>query len=164
MSTTHTITRGKGRHGEKIAYAALASAAGLTVAVTVGIFLSLLFPALEFFREIGVWDFLTGSRWAPRFSDPDFGVLPLISGTFWTTLIGLSIAIQFGLGAAVCLQYALGVATLLMVVPAWLGTLHQACAVLVLTAALVALHCLRDPSPGISSPGISSPGTSRSAT
>jgi cytochrome c oxidase assembly protein subunit 15 len=64
-----------------------------------------------------------------------------------------------GLGAAVCLQYALGVATLLMVVPAWLGTLHQACAVLVLTAALVALHCLRDPFPGISSPG-----TSRSAT
>nr|WP_241671248.1 COX15/CtaA family protein [Dankookia rubra] len=49
-----------------------------------------------------------------------------------------------GLGAAVCLQYALGVATLLMVVPVWLGTLHQACAVLVLTAALVALHCLRD--------------------
>jgi cytochrome c oxidase assembly protein subunit 15 len=50
-----------------------------------------------------------------------------------------------GLGAAVGLQYALGVATLLMVVPVWLGTLHQACAVLVLTAALVALHRLRDP-------------------
>ena len=49
-----------------------------------------------------------------------------------------------GLGGAVCLQYALGVATLLLVVPAWLGTLHQACAVLVLTAALLALHCLRD--------------------
>jgi cytochrome c oxidase assembly protein subunit 15 len=49
-----------------------------------------------------------------------------------------------GLGAAVCLQYALGVATLLLVVPVWLGTLHQACAVLVLTAALVALHALRE--------------------
>jgi cytochrome c oxidase assembly protein subunit 15 len=50
-----------------------------------------------------------------------------------------------GLGAAVGLQYALGIATLLWVVPAWLGTLHQACAVLVLTAALVALHSLRNP-------------------
>jgi cytochrome c oxidase assembly protein subunit 15 len=48
-----------------------------------------------------------------------------------------------GVGAAVCLQYALGVATLLLVVPVWLGTLHQACAVLVLTMALLALHALR---------------------
>ena len=55
-----------------------------------------------------------------------------------------------GLGAAVLLQYGLGVATLLAMVPVWLGTLHQACAVLVLTAALVALHGLRDPHPGIS--------------
>jgi cytochrome c oxidase assembly protein subunit 15 len=51
------------------------------------------------------------------------------------------------LGAATALQYALGVATLLLVVPAWLGTLHQACAVLVLTAALLALHALRAPRP-----------------
>jgi cytochrome c oxidase assembly protein subunit 15 len=50
-----------------------------------------------------------------------------------------------GLAAAFGLQYALGVATLLMVVPAWLGTLHQGCAVLALTAALLALHRLRDP-------------------
>jgi cytochrome c oxidase assembly protein subunit 15 len=47
-----------------------------------------------------------------------------------------------GLGAAVALQYALGVATLLLVVPAWLGTLHQANAVLVLSAALLALRRL----------------------
>ena len=50
-----------------------------------------------------------------------------------------------GLGGAVILQYALGVATLLHAVPAWLGTLHQATAVLVLTAALLALHGLRLP-------------------
>ncbi len=47
------------------------------------------------------------------------------------------------LGAAALLQYALGVATLLLVVPVSLGTLHQAMAVLVLTATLVALHALR---------------------
>jgi heme a synthase len=50
-----------------------------------------------------------------------------------------------GLGGAVILQYALGVATLLHVVPVWLGTLHQATAVLVLATALLALHGLRPP-------------------
>lgn len=47
------------------------------------------------------------------------------------------------LGAAVLAQYALGVATLLLVVPTGLGVLHQACAVLVLTAALAAAHLQR---------------------
>lgn len=56
-----------------------------------------------------------------------------------------------GLGLAVLLQYVLGVATLLAVVPAWLGTLHQAVAVLVLTGALLALHALRRPAPPASS-------------
>jgi cytochrome c oxidase assembly protein subunit 15 len=50
-----------------------------------------------------------------------------------------------GLAIAVALQYVLGVATLLAVVPPWLGTLHQAVAVLVLTGALLALHALRRP-------------------
>ena len=45
-----------------------------------------------------------------------------------------------GFCASVALQYAVGVATLLAVVPVWLGTLHQTVAVLVLTTALVALH------------------------
>lgn len=49
------------------------------------------------------------------------------------------------LGGVVALQYVLGVATLVMVVPVWLGTLHQTVAVGVLTAALVALHALRPP-------------------
>lgn len=48
-----------------------------------------------------------------------------------------------GLAIAVALQYALGVATLLAVVPVWLGTLHQAVAVLVLTGAILAMHALR---------------------
>jgi cytochrome c oxidase assembly protein subunit 15 len=47
------------------------------------------------------------------------------------------------LGGAVALQYALGVATLLHVVPVSLGTAHQAVAVLVLAAALHAVHALR---------------------
>jgi len=44
------------------------------------------------------------------------------------------------LAGLVAVQYTLGIATLLAMVPATLGTAHQAVAVLVLTAALVALH------------------------
>jgi phosphate transport system permease protein len=85
----------------------LRAAAGLSVVITIGIFVSLLIPSLSFFGEIRLWDFLTGSRWAPTFSDPDFGVLPLITGTLWTTVIGLLIAVPIGLGAAVFLsEYA----------------------------------------------------------
>lgn len=51
------------------------------------------------------------------------------------------------LGAAVAVQYGLGIATLLSAVPVALGTAHQTVAVLVLTAALVALHSLRGGAP-----------------
>lgn len=54
--------------------------------------------------------------------------------------VRLSLLALTGVGA---LQYALGVATLLAVVPVGLATAHQGVAVLVLTAALVALHRLR---------------------
>ena len=85
----------------------LAGSALLSVAITIGIFFSLLIPAINFFREVSVVDFLTGTRWAPTFADPDFGVLPLITGTLWTTVIGLTIAVPLGLGAAVYLsEYA----------------------------------------------------------
>ncbi len=41
------------------------------------------------------------------------------------------------------LQVALGIATLLLVVPIWLATLHQAGALALLTVAICALHGLR---------------------
>jgi len=101
------LARPHRRVGEGIAMSLLKAAAGLSVLITIGIFVSLLIPSISFFREVRPWDFLTGSRWAPTFSNPDFGVLPLISGTIWTTVIGLLIAVPIGLGAAVFLsEYA----------------------------------------------------------
>ncbi len=50
-----------------------------------------------------------------------------------------------GLAATVVVQYSLGVATLLAVVPPALAAAHQAIAVVVLTAALAAVHGLRGP-------------------
>jgi phosphate transport system permease protein len=95
------------RYGEKAVMAFLVLAGALSVLITVGIVLALLLPAIAFFGEVSVWDFLTGTRWAPTFANADFGVVPLITGTFWTTVIGLAIAVPFGLGAAIYLaEYA----------------------------------------------------------
>ena len=103
-----SLTRQSPRRGERVVMAGLFSAALVSVLVTVGIVAALLAPALEFFREVSVVEFLTTTRWAPRFeSQRSFGVLPLVSGTLWTTVISLLIAIPFGLGAAVYLsEYA----------------------------------------------------------
>ena len=48
-----------------------------------------------------------------------------------------------GLFAAACLQVALGISTLLLVVPVPLAAAHQAGAILLITAALVARHTVR---------------------
>lgn len=101
------LRRSSSRWGERVAMTGLAGSAFLSVAITIGIFLALLFPSLQFFREISVAEFLAGSRWAPTFADASFGVLPLITGTLWTTLIGLAIAVPIGLAAATYLsEYA----------------------------------------------------------
>jgi phosphate transport system permease protein len=95
------------RTGEKVIRTVLAAAAALSVLTTFGIVLSLLIPALGFFAEISVSDFLFGTRWAPRFEPASFGVVPLITATLWTTAIALLVAVPFGLGAAIYLsEYA----------------------------------------------------------
>jgi len=102
-----SIRRQSPRYGERIVMVMLFAAGALSVVVTVGIVVALLFPAIEFFREIPIWRFLTGTRWAPTFADANFGVLPLITGTLWTTVIGLMVAIPIGLAAAIYLaEYA----------------------------------------------------------
>lgn len=99
--------RGRPRPVEAAIVWSLRGAALLTVATTVGILVALLVPALGFFREISVTDFLLGTRWAPRFSPSSFGVLPLVTATLWTTAIALVVAVPIGLGAAMLLsEYA----------------------------------------------------------
>lgn len=102
-----SIIRSGRRPGERIILSALSLAGMFSVLVTVGIVVSLLVPAIEFFRQVPITDFLFGTRWAPRFEPASFGVLPLIVGTLWTTTIALSVAVPLGLGAALFLsEYA----------------------------------------------------------
>jgi phosphate transport system permease protein len=99
--------RGRARHGERIIVGLLAACAFLSVVTTIAIVLSMIEPTIEFFQEVDVWDFLSGTDWAPLFEPPRFGVLPIVVGTLVTTACALAIAIPFGLGAAVFLsEYA----------------------------------------------------------
>jgi phosphate ABC transporter permease protein PstC len=102
-----SLTRQSPRYVERAVMGFLGFSGALSVFVTVGIVVALLIPALEFFRQVSVWDFLTGTRWAPTFADKSFGVLPLITGTLWTTAIALLLAIPVGLAVAIYLsEYA----------------------------------------------------------
>ncbi len=82
-------------------------AAWISILITVGIVIALLIPSIEFFVQVPVADFLFGTRWAPRFANASFGVLPLVTATLWTTAIALLTAVPLGLGAAIYLsEYA----------------------------------------------------------
>jgi phosphate transport system permease protein len=79
----------------------------ISVVTTIGIVVALLEPAIEFFTEIPFWDFITGTRWAPLFEPADFGVVPLLAGTFSITIWASLVCIPFGLGAAIYMsEYA----------------------------------------------------------
>jgi phosphate transport system permease protein len=95
------------RWGEALIRGLLALCALVSVATTVGIVVALLAPALDFFREIPLREYLTGREWAPLFEPPSFGVVPLVVGTVSVTLWACLVAMPFGLGAAIYLsEYA----------------------------------------------------------
>jgi phosphate transport system permease protein len=104
---TTALPRKKIRWGEQFVHLVLFVAAAISVLTTVGIVLSLVLPALYFFREVSPWEFLTGTTWAPLFLDAKFGVVPLVVGTvmiaFWSSLV----AFPLGVGVAIYLsEYA----------------------------------------------------------
>ena len=101
------LGRARPRWGERAIEASLFLCALLSVAVTVGIVVSLLEPTIEFFGEVSAKEFFTGGTWSPLFSDPEFGVRPLLVGTLVCTFWAMVVAIPFGLGAAIWLsEYA----------------------------------------------------------
>jgi phosphate transport system permease protein len=95
------------RWGEDVVKGVLALCALVSVATTVGIVIALFEPAIEFFSEISLGDFLTGTEWTPLFTPSKFGVLPLVAGTLLVVLCACLVCIPFGLGAAIYLsEYA----------------------------------------------------------
>ena len=104
---TSVLGTAKPHHGEKVIYVLLVLASLISVLTTVGIVISLLGNTIDFFREVKLWEFLTGAEWSPLFSDPKFGVWPLINGTLLITGIAMLVAAPLGIGSAIYLsEYA----------------------------------------------------------
>lgn len=70
--------------------------AASSVTVTLGIVWILFSEAIPFFEHVRFLEFLTGTEWTPMFANPQFGILPLISGTLLATGIALIFAIPLG--------------------------------------------------------------------
>ena len=93
---------------EKVIKALLILAASLAILTTIGIVGSLLFNTIEFFRLYPALDFFFGTTWAPSFGGgSELGILPLLWGTLYISVIALAVAVPIGLFAAVYLsEYA----------------------------------------------------------
>ncbi len=73
------------------------AAAFSSILVTVGIVCFLFSESAPFFGRVSLWQFLTGTEWAPRDPErPQFGILALASATITTTAIGLAVAVPIG--------------------------------------------------------------------
>jgi phosphate transport system permease protein len=95
------------RYGEKIIIGFLFFTAAISVAVTTSIVIALFQPLPKFFSEIPVGEFFTGTEWSPGYSDPKYGVVPIVVGTLMVVVIALIVAIPLGLLSAIYLsEYA----------------------------------------------------------
>jgi len=81
--------------------------ASISVLVTVGIVIVLLFESIQFFFDVSLIDFLTGTRWTPLLKPQHFGILPLMCGTVLVAGGSALVAVPLGLGTAIYLsEYA----------------------------------------------------------
>jgi phosphate transport system permease protein len=69
----------------------------LTLAITLGVIFVLFKESSLFFSQVPLWDFLTGTRWAPLLEPKSFGVLPLVVGTFIIVIGSILLALPAGL-------------------------------------------------------------------
>ncbi len=97
--------RRRGRHllEQAIRYALFLCAA-ITVLTTAGIVLILVVEGLQFFGDVSPWEFFSGTRWTPLFTNQSFGVLPLIGGTLLIAIGAGLIAVPIGSLSAIYLS------------------------------------------------------------
>jgi phosphate transport system permease protein len=103
MSPESAVPR---RWGEQLIGVALFGCALISVLTTVGIVVVLVVEAAQFFREVSVFEFVTGTSWSPKL-EGTFGILPLMCGTLLVTAGAAIIALPIGLLSAIYLsEYA----------------------------------------------------------
>jgi len=97
--------RKKRRWGESLIQASLFLAGAFSILTTVGIVYELSKEAMNFFGEVSVLEFLTGTDWNPQIEQ--FGIWALLNATLVTSLIAMLVALPIGLSIAIYLsEYA----------------------------------------------------------
>jgi phosphate transport system permease protein len=89
---------------ERIIEMILFLAALVSVATTLGIVFILFYESLAFFRHVPLVDFFTDTMWTPLFSEPRYGIAPLVMGTLVTSAVALCVAIPVGTIIAIYLS------------------------------------------------------------
>jgi phosphate transport system permease protein len=85
----------------------LAFSGFITILTTIGIIWVLVSESWGFFSEVPLSSFLFDTEWTPLFTQKHYGILPLLSGTFLTTMIAILTAVPIGIIIAVYLsEYA----------------------------------------------------------
>ena len=81
----------------------------MTILVTLGVVLSIIFESIKFFNVVPLTEFIFGTQWSPQASTDDvhghFGTLPLFMGSLLITTIALLIAGPIGLYSAVFMAF-----------------------------------------------------------
>jgi phosphate transport system permease protein len=100
---------------ERVMLVGLVAASTVAILTTAGIVLSMLFETLHFFGHVPPAEFFFGTVWDPRFSavgreggaQGQFGLLPLLWGTVYISLVALTVAVPVGLFSAIYMsEYA----------------------------------------------------------
>lgn len=93
---------------ERVILALLITASSIAVLTTVGIVWSMVSETFDFFSKYPFQDFFFSLTWSPNFrGGSDLGIIPLIWGTLYITLVSMLVAVPIGLFAAIYLaEYA----------------------------------------------------------
>lgn len=79
----------------------------ISIFTTIGIIFTFLSETIEFFKQVPFFDFFTGTVLKPLSQNPEFGLLPLLTGTILSSMIAMMVAIPIGLMTAIFLsEYA----------------------------------------------------------
>lgn len=80
----------------------LISVGFFNIVILATMFMFIFFNSFNFFKEYSVTEFFTGKDWIPL--SGKYGILPLLTGTFWITIIALIIAIPLGIFLALYIR------------------------------------------------------------
>ena len=93
---------------EQVVLGLLMVASSIAILTTVGIVWSMVSETFDFFTKYPIQDFFFSLTWSPNFrGGSDLGILPLIWGTLYITVVSMLVSVPIGLFAAIYLaEYA----------------------------------------------------------